>query len=560
MPPHLPTTYPKSGESANPDSPLAHMLALRTRYALIYPDSRSLIFPPPDTSALPSHRDFLVPPLSLPPPLEVMVENSQLDALPDPSRLSYDVHISPLPALPKPPDLDFSSPTVRDLTPGDSVQTTSSLPKRSHPNLCFDFKSYFASISGVGCKDYCFSTWPNINSQSQELSNSQRNERADLRVDAGEEEERLTASEALEKAREASPAVKKTMGELQGEKKPEDKKKAEEGKKSEDTAVEEEKKPKAVGEKKDAGKKEGGDEAGKEDTPSLSPSPSPSPAPPPPPPEEIILRVFMHCEGCARKVKRSLKGFDGVEDVTTDCRTHKVVIKGKKAAEDPLKVAERVQKKSGRKVELLIPLPSPKTEKKKEEEKTEEKPKPEKEAQPVISVILNVHMHCEACAQEIKKRILRMKGVQAADADLKSSQVLVKGIIDPAKLVDYVYKRTGKHAFIVNSEPVEKKTDSDATVVEEKSKLAAAGDGTKADAAAAGNQKKAVEEKANEGEVANGEDKEKDGGSSEDVAACGKVLELKKNEFCYYPRYASEFHSYAPQLFSDENPNACSVM
>lgn len=32
-----------------------------------------------------------------------------------------------------------------------------------------------------------------------------------------------------------------------------------------------------------------------------------SPAPPP----EIVLRVFMHCEGCARKVRRSLKGFPG---------------------------------------------------------------------------------------------------------------------------------------------------------------------------------------------------------------------------------------------------------
>lgn len=28
----------------------------------------------------------------------------------------------------------------------------------------------------------------------------------------------------------------------------------------------------------------------------------------------------------------------------------------------------------------------------------------------VITVVLKVHMHCEACAQEIKKRILRMKG------------------------------------------------------------------------------------------------------------------------------------------------------
>jgi len=31
----------------------------------------------------------------------------------------------------------------------------------------------------------------------------------------------------------------------------------------------------------------------------------------PPPPQEIVLAVYMHCEGCARKVRRSLKGFEG---------------------------------------------------------------------------------------------------------------------------------------------------------------------------------------------------------------------------------------------------------
>ena len=29
----------------------------------------------------------------------------------------------------------------------------------------------------------------------------------------------------------------------------------------------------------------------------------------------------------------------------------------------------------------------------------------------IITVVLKVHMHCEACAQEIKKRILKMKGL-----------------------------------------------------------------------------------------------------------------------------------------------------
>ena len=31
------------------------------------------------------------------------------------------------------------------------------------------------------------------------------------------------------------------------------------------------------------------------------------------PPSEIVLKVHMHCEGCARKVRRCLKGFDGVD-------------------------------------------------------------------------------------------------------------------------------------------------------------------------------------------------------------------------------------------------------
>ena len=76
----------------------------------------------------------------------------------------------------------------------------------------------------------------------------------------------------------------------------------------------------------------------------------------------------------------------------TDCRTHKVLVKGKKAAEDPLKVVDRVQKKTGRKVELLTPLPPPKVEEKKEEEKKEEeKPKVEEEKERVgVAIFLPV--------------------------------------------------------------------------------------------------------------------------------------------------------------------------
>lgn len=61
----------------------------------------------------------------------------------------------------------------------------------------------------------------------------------------------------------------------------------------------------------------------------------------------------------------------------TDCKTHKVVVKGEKA--DPLKVLARVQRKSHRHVELLSPIPPPPAEPKKPEEKEIPKPPEKKE-------------------------------------------------------------------------------------------------------------------------------------------------------------------------------------
>ncbi|KAK9133971.1 hypothetical protein Scep_013499 [Stephania cephalantha] len=240
------------------------------------------------------------------------------------------------------------------------------------------------------------------------------------------------------------------------------------------------------------------------------------------PPEEIVLRVDMHCEACARKVIRALKGFQGVEDVKTDCKSHKVIVKGKTA--DPLKVCERVQRKSGRKVEIISPLPKPSEEEKKEEEKKEEKKEEEKkdEPPPVITVILKMYMHCEACAQLLRKRIRKIAGVESVETDVVTNQVIVKGVLDPTTLVESVYKKTKRQALIVRNEekPEEKKEEE-----EEKKK-----------------------EEVKEEEKKEGEDGEDD-----------KKIEAKKSE--YWPSMYAIEYAYPPQIFSDENPNAyCSVM
>ncbi|XP_076948233.1 heavy metal-associated isoprenylated plant protein 7-like [Bidens hawaiensis] len=254
----------------------------------------------------------------------------------------------------------------------------------------------------------------------------------------------------------------------------------------------------------------------------------------------------MHCEGCARKVHRCLRGLEGVEDVITDCKTHKVTVKGEKA--DPSKVFERLEKKCHRKVELLSPVPTPATEEPKKPEQ-EETPKPEvkkDEPPPVVTVVLKVHMHCEACAQGIRKRILRMKGVESAFPDQKNSQVVVKGTFPVAELVDHVHKTTGKTTVILTQDH-EPKTEEHKT-----------------------DQKDGGDKKDEEKKVGEDAEKQEAAGKEETAAA---VMEMRKNGYYYYPpvnyqlyppSYVAEpaytYPSQAPQMFSDENPNACSVM
>ncbi|XP_072971821.1 heavy metal-associated isoprenylated plant protein 7-like [Typha angustifolia] len=234
-------------------------------------------------------------------------------------------------------------------------------------------------------------------------------------------------------------------------------------------------------------------------------------------PPEIVLKVDMHCEGCARKVARSLRRFEGVEDVKTDSKSKIVVVKGKAA--DPAKICERVQKKTGKKVELISPLPPPPPEEEKKEE-TQEAQEEEKKEPEVITVILKVRMHCEACAQVLQKRIKKMEGVESVITDLANSQVIVKGTIDPAILVENLNRRMRKQASIVQDE--EKKEEESKPAEEEKKEEAT------------------EEEKKEEGEDI-GED-------------------VKKYEYWPARAYIEYYPAYPPEMFSDENPNACSVM
>lgn len=271
----------------------------------------------------------------------------------------------------------------------------------------------------------------------------------------------------------------------------------------------------------------------------------------PKPPLPFVLFVDLHCVGCAKKIERSLMKIRGVEEVMIDMAQNQVTIKG---IVEPQAVCNRIMKKTKRRAKVLSPLPE-----------GEGEPMPEvvsSQVSGLTTVELNVNMHCEACAAQLKRKILKMRGVQTAETELSTSKVTVTGTMDADRLVDYVYRRTKKQARIVPQPEPEKQEEN-----KEGEKPA---EETKPEEKKEENAEKAEEgkppEEAKKGEEGNGgennESKEEKGGENKEEGKVGEIPmddeTMKRMMYYYQPLYVIE-RMPPPQLFSDENPNACCI-
>lgn len=271
----------------------------------------------------------------------------------------------------------------------------------------------------------------------------------------------------------------------------------------------------------------------------------------PKPPLPFVLFVDLHCVGCAKKIERSLMKIRGVEEVMIDMAQNQVTIKG---IVEPQAVCNRIMKKTKRRAKVLSPLPE-----------AEGEPMPEvvsSQVSGLTTVELNVNMHCEACAAQLKRKILKMRGVQTAETELSTSKVTVTGTMDADRLVDYVYRRTKKQARIVPQPEPEKQEENKEG---EKPAEEAKPEEKKEENAEKAEEGKPPEE-AKKGEEGNGgennESKEEKGGENKEEGKVGEIPmddeTMKRMMYYYQPLYVIE-RMPPPQLFSDENPNACCI-
>ncbi|KAL5985365.1 hypothetical protein ACLOJK_027349 [Asimina triloba] len=229
-----------------------------------------------------------------------------------------------------------------------------------------------------------------------------------------------------------------------------------------------------------------------------------------------VYKVNLHCPECAREVKKPLKRAKGVQKVEVDLDASKVTVIG---AVDGKKIRELIEKKTKKKVEIVSV-----------EAKKDPPGKKETEQAKVITTVIKVPMHCEKCEFDLKRKLVKIKGVRNVKIDSNLQTCTVEGTVESQKLIEYIHKNfSHKHAEIVPEKKKEKEKEK------EKEK---------------GKEKKGEEKKEIEVEIEKTVIKEKTKEEKEKSKEGGDGGGVPYFVHCTHP----------PMLFSDENPNACTMM
>ncbi|KEH39395.1 heavy metal-associated isoprenylated plant protein 3 [Medicago truncatula] len=273
-------------------------------------------------------------------------------------------------------------------------------------------------------------------------------------------------------------------------------------------------------------------------------------------PTNVILKVDMHCEGCSSKIVKFIQGFEGFEKLDIG-NGGKLTVTG---TVDAGKLRDNLTIKTKKKVDFISPVPKKDKENKSENEnKNKQEDKKPKEP-PVTTAVLKLELHCQGCTEKIRKTVLKTKGVQHVTIDKEKEIVTVKGTMDMKVLVEKLKKRFKRKVEVV---PAKKEKEKEKEKENEKVKEKGENDG--------GNKKN--NQKGGEGGGGGGK-KKGEGNGGENIA---KKEVLTQPSYGYGNGYGyggffgfDEGYNYgqvqmmhmqeAPQMFSDENPNACSVM
>ncbi|KAL2332006.1 hypothetical protein Fmac_019587 [Flemingia macrophylla] len=255
----------------------------------------------------------------------------------------------------------------------------------------------------------------------------------------------------------------------------------------------------------------------------------------------VVFKVDMHCDGCASKIVKCIRGFQGVETWKTEIDTGKLTVTGKV---DPTKLSDKTKKN----VELVSPHSN------KDKENKDKKPKDKQGQTQEKTVVLKVpsYCRCQGCFHRLHKEVLKVKGV--CDVALESHDewwmVTAKCTMDVNVVAGTLSKKLKRVVEVV---PTKKEKEKEKKEKEKENEGEEEGD--KGGNSAGAKKKK----KGGDGEVkGNGSAKGKTE-LEEGMMYCGVPTRDYANGGYGDSNYMGHYNHVA-QMFSEENPYACRIM
>ncbi|KAG4385864.1 hypothetical protein AAZX31_12G166900 [Glycine max] len=260
-------------------------------------------------------------------------------------------------------------------------------------------------------------------------------------------------------------------------------------------------------------------------------------------PTTLVLKVDMHCEGCASRIVKCVCGFEGVESLKPEIETGKLTVTGNV---DPAKLRDKLARKMKKNVDIVSSLPN------KDKPKNNDKKSKDKEA-PVTTAVLKVTAlcPCQGCSDRVRRAVLKTKGVKDVGIDREKGMVMVKGTMDVTALAKKLKEKFKRNVEVVP--PKKEKEKGKEKESDEKGENGSAKKKKKGDNGHGGG--KGNTDKDNESGGDNCQGKMDQNIVSYMVPAYGYGYGYGE----YSNNYMGQYHPVS-QMFSDENPYACHIM
>ncbi|XP_004986553.1 heavy metal-associated isoprenylated plant protein 9 [Setaria italica] len=156
----------------------------------------------------------------------------------------------------------------------------------------------------------------------------------------------------------------------------------------------------------------------------------------------VVLSMDVHCDSCAKKIRKAVMKVPGAESVTASFETGLVVVEG---PADATALRARLQAMTKKDVKVVSDGA---------EENGEAAGAGAGSASaytyPATPILLEMELHCRSCADRVERRVMEIPGVDAVTTDVPARRVKVTGTADASVVATSLEVRMRKPVRVVS--------------------------------------------------------------------------------------------------------------